>query len=158
MANFNINEIKEQFKTAIRVSQGIENPQVDELFELWLNAKRDFIEVMGGNLIYQYPEKVSFTLEESQKKRAMGVYTMWDASTPMNTWNNVELWDEQMEGCTPDKVGRVRSVEIMLFHTREKLPYEIRSPSLRYGRKDARIRSDRARCRFRRRRHDHRCC
>lgn len=58
--------------------------------------------------------------------RAMGVYTMWDASTPMNTWNNVELWDEQMEGCTPDKVGRVRSVEIMLFHTREKLPYEIR--------------------------------
>lgn len=68
MANFNINEIKEQFKTAIRVSQGIENPQVDELFELWLNAKRDFIEVMGGNLIYQYPEKVSFTLEESQKK------------------------------------------------------------------------------------------
>ena len=63
MANFNINEIKEQFKTAIRVSQGIENPQVDELFELWLNAKRDFIEAMGGNLIYQYPEKVSFTLE-----------------------------------------------------------------------------------------------
>ena len=48
--------------------------------------------------------------------RAMGVYTMWDAS----------LWEEQMEGCTPAKVGRVRSVEIMLFHTREKLPYEIR--------------------------------
>lgn len=58
--------------------------------------------------------------------RAMGVYTAWDASTPMNTWNNVVLWEEQMEGCTPEKVGRVRSVEIMLFHTREPLPYEIR--------------------------------
>ena len=58
--------------------------------------------------------------------RAMGVYTMWDASTPMNEWSNVVLWEEQMEGCTPAKVGRVRSVEIMLFHTREKLPYEIR--------------------------------
>ncbi|MBR4149297.1 MAG: BACON domain-containing protein, partial [Rikenellaceae bacterium] len=49
--------------------------------------------------------------------RAMGVYTMWDASTPMSTWDNVTLWEEQMEGCTPDKVGRVRKVEIMLFHT-----------------------------------------
>ncbi len=58
--------------------------------------------------------------------RAMGVYTMWDASAPMNQWNNVVLWEEQMEGCTPEKVGRVRSVEIVLFHTREKLPYEIR--------------------------------
>ncbi len=58
--------------------------------------------------------------------RAMGLYTMWDASTPMSTWNNVTLWEEQMEGCTPDKVGRVRSVEILLFHTREKLPYEVR--------------------------------
>lgn len=58
--------------------------------------------------------------------RAMGLYTMWDASTPMSTWNNVTLWEEQMAGCTPDKVGRVRSVEILLFHTREKLPYEVR--------------------------------
>jgi hypothetical protein len=58
--------------------------------------------------------------------RAMGLYTMWDASTPMSTWNNVTLWEEQMAGCTPDKVGRVRKVEIMLFHTREKLPYEVR--------------------------------
>ena len=58
--------------------------------------------------------------------RSMGLYTMWDASTPMSMWDNVTLWEEQMEGCTPDKVGRVRKVEIMLFHTREKLPYEVR--------------------------------
>lgn len=58
--------------------------------------------------------------------RSLGVYTMWDSSTPMTEWNNVTLWEEQMEGCTPDKVGRVRSVEFMLFNTREKLPYEIR--------------------------------
>jgi len=58
--------------------------------------------------------------------RSLGVYTMWDASTPMTEWNNVTLWEEQMEGCTPEKVGRVRSVDIMLFRTREKLPYEIR--------------------------------
>ena len=58
--------------------------------------------------------------------RAMGVYTMWDASAPMNQWNNVVLWEEQMEGCTPEKVGRVKSVDFALFNTKEPLPFEVR--------------------------------
>ena len=47
-----IDDIKEQFKKVISYSQGIENPVVDDLFEKWLEGKRDFIEAMGGKLIY----------------------------------------------------------------------------------------------------------
>ena len=55
-----IDEIKEQFKKVISYSQGIENPVVDDLFEKWLEGKRDFIEAMGGKLIYEFPKKVFF--------------------------------------------------------------------------------------------------
>ena len=57
-----IDEIKEQFKKVISYSQGIENPVVDDLFEKWLEGKRDFIEAMGGKLIYEFPKKVFFEL------------------------------------------------------------------------------------------------
>lgn len=49
-----------------------------------------------------------------------------DASQPMTMWDNVVLWDEGMEGCTPDKVGRVRKAEFFIFNIKEQLPYEVR--------------------------------
>ena len=49
-----------------------------------------------------------------------------DASQPMTMWDNVVLWDEGMEGCTPDKVGRVRKAEFYIFNIKEQLPYEVR--------------------------------
>lgn len=58
--------------------------------------------------------------------RSLQMYTSWDASQPMTMWNNISLWEEGMEGCTPDKVGRVRRAEFFLFNTRESLPYEVR--------------------------------
>lgn len=67
MTTVEIKNIMEQFKQVISYSQHIENPKVDELFVEWLEAKRDFIEAMGGNLIYEYPEPVCFDLNKSDK-------------------------------------------------------------------------------------------
>lgn len=54
----------------------------------------------------------------------MQCWTIWDSSTPMNRWNGVTLWEERMEGCTPEMVGRVKSVEIFLCNSFEGLPFE----------------------------------
>lgn len=58
--------------------------------------------------------------------RNLDVMAQWDASQPMTMWNNVVLWDESMEGCTEQNVGRVKSAQFMLFSTNEELPFEVR--------------------------------
>ena len=63
MHSSEIAEIKNQFKAVIAYSQGIADPKVDKLFDQWLDAKRDFIEAMNGQLIYEFPEKISFSLD-----------------------------------------------------------------------------------------------
>ena len=54
----------------------------------------------------------------------MQCWTVWDSSTPMNRWNGVTWWAERMDGCTPEKGGRVTRVEIFLCNSFEGLPYE----------------------------------
>ena len=54
----------------------------------------------------------------------MQCWTIWDSSTPMNRWEGITLWEERMEGCTSEKVGRVRKVEIFLCNSFEGLPFE----------------------------------
>lgn len=58
--------------------------------------------------------------------RTLQTMFSWDASQPMTMWDNVVLWDESMEGCTPEKVGRVRSAEFYFFNIKESLPFEVR--------------------------------
>lgn len=58
--------------------------------------------------------------------RTLQTLTSWDASQPMDMWDNVTLWDESMEGCTPEKVGRLRKAEFFFFNIKESLPYEVR--------------------------------
>lgn len=55
----------------------------------------------------------------------MQCWTIWDSSTPMNTWNGVTLWDRR-DGCSEDKIGRVKKVEIFLCNSFEGLPYEFK--------------------------------
>ncbi len=55
----------------------------------------------------------------------MQCWTIWDSSTPMNTWNGVTLWDRR-DGCSADKIGRVKRVEIFLCNSFEGLPYEFK--------------------------------
>ena len=64
--NYNIDKIKSDFKDVIRISQNIREPRVDRCFADWKKNKASFIERLGG-LIYQYPEKVSFELNDDQK-------------------------------------------------------------------------------------------
>ena len=58
--------------------------------------------------------------------RTLNMLSPIDASEPMSLWNDVVLWEEGMQGYTPDKKGRVRSASFMLFATKEPLPYEVR--------------------------------
>ena len=58
--------------------------------------------------------------------RNLNVMSQWDSSQPMTMWNNVVLWDSTMEGCTPEKEGRVKSAQFMLFSTSEPIPFEVR--------------------------------
>ena len=60
--------IKEQFDQVIAYSQtGIDNPQTEQLFETWEKNKKRFYQAFGDQLIWEYPEKVSFELDETAK-------------------------------------------------------------------------------------------
>ena len=58
--------------------------------------------------------------------RSLQMLAQIDASKRMEEWSGVTLWVEGMEGCTPEKVGRVKSAEFTFMNTKEKLPYEFR--------------------------------
>ena len=89
--------IREDFDKVISYSQGIPNPKTEELFDRWLEAKRDFIEAMDGRLIYTIPHKVSFELSYKEKMNRVNEFI---ESVSM-TWRNNELAcfiDENKDG------------------------------------------------------------
>ena len=89
--------IREDFDKVISYSQGISNPKTGELFDRWLEAKRDFIEAMDGRLIYTIPHKVSFELSYKEKMNRVNEFI---ESVSM-TWRNNELAcfiDENKDG------------------------------------------------------------
>lgn len=59
-------DIKEQFKSVIAHSQGIDDPKVDELFDEWAKAKSKFLKRFNGP-IYEFSE-VEFNLDDKEKK------------------------------------------------------------------------------------------
>lgn len=59
--------IQEQFNKVIKYSTKIKDPQTDELFSKWYEAKQHFISSFGG-LIYTYPSKVKMQLTKSAKQ------------------------------------------------------------------------------------------
>ena len=58
--------------------------------------------------------------------QTMQCWNQYDSSTTMDTWNGITLWEDRMEGCTPDKVGRVKRVEIFFCNSFEGLPEEFK--------------------------------
>lgn len=58
--------------------------------------------------------------------RALETWEPWEGSDRMETWDGVVLWEEGMEGYTPEKNGRVKSAQFMLFSTKEGLPFEVK--------------------------------
>ena len=67
---FDINEIKQQFSDVIKFSQGIKEPQIDELFNNWYKAKKKFIDAMNGELRICVPN-VKFDLGEKERERRL---------------------------------------------------------------------------------------
>jgi hypothetical protein len=84
-----LNEIKSSVKDVVSYSQGIENPKVDELIDNWYQAKKDIIALFGGKLIYTFPEKVVFHLDEREKKARLSEFI----ASVEDRWDNVELAD-----------------------------------------------------------------
>ena len=85
----NIKEVQALFNKVVAYSQNIETPETDDLFDRWLEAKRDFIELFGGNLIYEYPEKVYFEISDSEKESRVKDF----ARTVENKYGNFALSD-----------------------------------------------------------------
>jgi hypothetical protein len=65
--DYSASEVKESIRKVLAYSQGIEDPKIDKLFANWFDNKRDIIEAMGGNLIYEIEEPFTFELSEEGK-------------------------------------------------------------------------------------------
>ena len=57
--------------------------------------------------------------------RALDMWQSWETSESMANWDNVELWEKDMEGCTDDMVGRVKYARFYMFSTKEGIPFEV---------------------------------
>lgn len=84
-------EIKYQFEKVISHSQGIPDHlmNVEELFDQWLEAKRDIIEAFDGKLIYEVSEPVHFHLDTKVRQRNFEDFVQCIQSV----YNNPELAD-----------------------------------------------------------------
>lgn len=82
-----VDAIFQDVSKVIAFSQGIQNPKVDVLKDKWLEAKRDFIEIFGGEPIYTVPGKVSFKLSDTEKSRRLNNFN----EMVCETWGNLEL-------------------------------------------------------------------
>lgn len=57
--------------------------------------------------------------------RALNTWYSWESAEPMDNWSSVTLWEEGMEG-SEGRVGRVKSADFFLFHTKEGIPQEVK--------------------------------
>ena len=63
-----IKELKQKVDEVLTYSQHVEFCHTQELLEDWYNAKKDIIKkVLAGQLIYEYPEKITFELSQESK-------------------------------------------------------------------------------------------
>ena len=54
------------------------------------------------------------------------MWESWESSESMENWDNVILWEKNMEGCTDEKVGRVKYARFYMFGTKEGIPFEVK--------------------------------
>lgn len=81
-------------------------------------------------------QKASEPIEENTRRgdsvalvsiqRTLETLSSWDVSIPMERWAGVILWNENHEGYTPDKEGRVRYAEFFIYNTNEELPFQVK--------------------------------
>lgn len=101
---FDIDDIKNKFNKVLAYSQeGLTNPQTDELFDKWLEAKRDFIEAFGGKLIIELPEEISFDLDEESKAQKLVDFTTL-LSTKYNAFDLAKFIQKNEQGFYANQV------------------------------------------------------
>lgn len=57
--------------------------------------------------------------------RSLNMWESWETNEKMDNWDNVVLWEEGMDGYTPEKAGRVKFARFSTFETKEGLPFEV---------------------------------
>ena len=62
-----LDEVTKQVSKVIAYSQEISHPQVKDIIKDWYAAKHKWIDLMHGELIYEYPEEVKFELDSDAK-------------------------------------------------------------------------------------------
>lgn len=67
-----LNKIRNDFSKVISHSQGIAEPKIDKLFDIWLENKSRYIELFDGKLIYEMPEPISFEMSDKDKASQIG--------------------------------------------------------------------------------------
>ena len=96
-------DIKQQFREVIQYSQGIPDPQVDNLFSRWEKNKEKFINRFDG-LIYEHPVPVEFLLDSYEKRHK----AMEFIDCVSETFNNASLanfLDENLDSFYENKVS-----------------------------------------------------
>ena len=118
----------------VRFNWKINNSADERLADIEFVPTSDTIQVAHSDILRVRQEAAEPIIPETRAgdslsllniANTMQCWTIWDSSTPMNRWNGVTLWDERMEGCKPEWVGRVKRVEIFLCNSYEGLPYEV---------------------------------
>ena len=79
---------KAQIDEVITFSQGIENPKTEELLRRWERAKTNIANrFLGGKVIYRWPEKIRFELDENAKESKF-IHFVEMVSNILNDWNH----------------------------------------------------------------------
>ena len=117
----------------VRFNWKINNSADIRLADIEFVPTSDTINVSNSDILHVRQEAAEPIIPETRAGDSLALlnivntmqcWTVWDSSTTMDSWNGITLWEERMEGCTPEKVGRVKRVEIFLCNSFEGLPYE----------------------------------
>ena len=75
-----IEKIKADFAKVITYSQGIENPQLNAIFDKWWQAKQFYMDAWAG-LIYESSDEITFELSEKEKQERLNEFinTIYDS-------------------------------------------------------------------------------
>ena len=106
-----VRKIKNDFDEVIRHSQDIEDPQTDKVFAEWQTAKEYFYNAFGGKLIYEYPEKVQFELDNLNKRQRIMSF--------INNIDNIWGYDELADFISKQEDGFYKNITTEDYVTRE---------------------------------------
>ncbi|MBR5863046.1 MAG: hypothetical protein IKY76_00630 [Alistipes sp.] len=130
----NLNRGMRPRQVKVRFRWGINTKSVERLAEVKFAPKSN-VEMSRNDVLAVVQEGAEPIIPDTRSgdstallaiARNLEVMSQWDSSQPMTMWSGVVLWDEAMEGCTPEKVGRVKSADFALFNTKEAIPFEVR--------------------------------